>query len=518
MPMKRALSLILLLCLSASFAFALETGPSIVSAPSLFKMGQNHEITINMPAEGSASLYLVNNLFQTTYPLVLGYSVSAGETTVVWNGTIAGEASIPIGEYTLKLVTSAGGQDDVAVRVGVPYPQIHTIQQSDFSLVDDRSVEVTFHASVSGTVDVQLFRYEDYTIVGQTTMDVTAGENRFEWDGVLGGERVKDGEYSLILSLRNANGEESMQHYVFVSVQPGTLKVMDFNEITSDIVSAQTDETLSPPYGTVDDGSFWAMNPGELDDAVIWEIMMQPITVYDDGRIGASGHVFMKEYPDGTGANVAQIHGLSQGLHVIGEPNEYGYVLVEAFSNYDPSYTPLTEDEKLYAFDIRQGYLLAKNLKTVESQPDIGLLIDKMTQRMYVFIDGVRVTEIVISTGKITNEKYYRETIPGEFITISHSGGYWSNDIYSDMAIRFNGGTLIHEVPHTVGADGTKYYGVFERYLGSKHSAGCVRVPYRKNEEGFNQAWLWKNLKSEGRYKVIIWDDRNRNDTPTTWR
>ncbi len=275
---------------------------------------------------------------------------------------------------------------------------------------------------------------------------------------------------------------------------------------------------VSLPYSTIDDGTFWSMTPGELDDAAIWDILMQPIVVYDGGLdTKPQVHAWMMENPDGTGVQIAQLHAQSQGLHVIGEPNEHGYVLVEAFSNYDESYNPSTEDEIAHAYDIKHGYVLAKNLKTVEVMTDMALVIDKKTQRMYLFKDGERVTELLIATGLVSDEKFYNETIAGEYITIGHMGAFTFGNMICDMAIRINGGILIHEVPYTLHTDGSHDYSSFEGFLGTKQSQGCIRVQYLKNDDGYNMRWIWDNFQRGKSYKVIIWDDLNRADSPGTW-
>lgn len=523
MRIRRCFSIlfVILLCIILpSVAGAADEDLSFVSVPELIKPGQVVEIVIRAPKDGTASFLLVSDALQAVYFVQETCTLSAGDNVITWDGHLTSGDPLAVGEYVLCLQFEDGAMITQPVRIGVPYPQLTSIEQSHETLVADNMVTVSYAASEAGTLYMQLFRYADDTVIGESTMDVAAGENRFRWDGMMGGERVEDGEYAIVLSLRNGSGAESMQHYVYVDVTKASMELVDFNAITDQLIGAiQSDVIqLSPPYSEVDDGSFWSMTPGELDDAVIWDILMQPITVYDNGRIGSVGHVYMKENPDGTGADVAQIHGMSQGLHVIGETNEYGYVLVEAFSNYDPDYTPKTDEEKAHAFDLRRGYLKAEHLKTVDVATDIAFLVDKLTQRMYIFVDGVRVTELMISTGRIIDEKYFRETIAGEFITIGKSGGYWSNDLYSAYAIRFNGGTMLHEVPSTEGSDGTKYYGASEKYLGAKRSAGCVRVPRKRNEEGYNQAWIWDNLSGKNSYKIIIWDDINRYDVPETWR
>lgn len=276
----------------------------------------------------------------------------------------------------------------------------------------------------------------------------------------------------------------------------------------------------SPPYSRIDSGTFWSMTPGETDDAVIWDILMQPITVYDGG-LASDDHAYLMENPDGSGKKVAQIHGQSQGLHVIGEPNEHGYVLAEVFSSYDnKNFVVTTDEERASAFDLKQGYVKAAHLKTMEVRQDMALLIDKLTQRMYLFIDGKRVTEFLISTGKITgDDKYHYDTTTGEFITVTHVGGFeFSKYMYCDMAIRINGGILLHEVPHEVLADKTKKYTQYENELGTMASHGCVRIQRKETPEGYNHRWLWDNLERGAPYKVLVWSEYDRTDTPMTWQ
>lgn len=285
--------------------------------------------------------------------------------------------------------------------------------------------------------------------------------------------------------------------------------------------AASSGGAQSAPYSDRDDGSFWAMTPGETDDAVIWRVMTQPITVYDGG-LDPTEHAYAMENPDGTGKKVAQIHGQSQGLHVVGETNEYGYVQVEVFSNYDREYFPDTTEEFAAAYDLKTGYVKASALKTVTPRQDMGLLIDKLTQRMYLFIEGKRVTELKISTGLVEDiDEALCETITGEFVTVSHTGTLRDSSKYPmlcDYAIRFNGGILVHEVPHKQRADGSSDFSLYEPLLGSEASHGCVRVQRAMTPEGYNHKWIWDNFERGAPYKVLVWDEFHRADTPVTWQ
>lgn len=73
------------------------------------------------------------------------------------------------------------------------------------------------------------------------------------------------------------------------------------------------------------------------------------------------------------------------------------------------------------------------------------------------------------------------------------------------MAIRFNRGDLLHEVPHTKMRDGSKNFKSTEYKLGVKASHGCIRVQRKTTPKGSNMRWLWDQREDE--MKVVIWED-----------
>jgi hypothetical protein len=76
------------------------------------------------------------------------------------------------------------------------------------------------------------------------------------------------------------------------------------------------------------------------------------------------------------------------------------------------------------------------------------------------------------------------------------------------MALRFNGGDMIHQVPYVFLADGSKRFSTWEAKLGTRASHGCIRTARTANEEGLNMRWLWENIKIGT--KVLVWDDYGR--------
>lgn len=549
----RKILLIIALCLSSLFvsaAVASQSGAiSITQMPNVIRPGKYYTFVIHAQQDMTVSAIILDQLGEETYTVYQAYPLRTGENELLWDGLQSNQHPVDPGEYLLRIESTAQGSVEVAIRIGSPYPLIQNIRQSTSHIdAGNEPMNITFTLTEAGTLDVQLISVADNTATPLSSINMPAGDNSFQWRGMLNNQPVPDGQYILYMVLRANGGTETIPHRIVVEVQrdaieptpapspSATVEPATQSEAVPSLAPVQTDTPspeptlsapspataaplLSPPYSSYDDGTFWSMTPGELDDDIIWDILTQPITVYDGGLAAAAKtHAYMMENPDGTGNRIAQLHAQSQGLHVIGTPNEYGYVLVEAFSNYDNEYNPKTDEEKIHAFDLKQGYVQADHLKTVDVKTNIAFLVDKLTQRMYMFIDGVRVTEFLIATGKIADEKYYNETIAGEYITISHTGGFWSGNMYCDLAIRINGGILLHEVPYKQNADGTKNYASFEAYLGTKQSHGCIRIQRLNTPEGYNHKWIWENLDRKGGHKVIIWDDLNRYDSPVTWQ
>ncbi|MDR0897111.1 MAG: L,D-transpeptidase family protein [Oscillospiraceae bacterium] len=514
--MRRVLGFVLCISLLLAMAASAQAeSPAYTSVPQVLRPGKAYQLILSMPRAGQAALQLLTPDGQPVLDILTGYPVTPGENTLHWNGLRSDQSPVAAGEYLLRIALEDGSFADTPLRIGAPYPIITGIAQSD-AFFTETPIEITFTTSQPGTMAIDLLTYADDATARLAALPISNEAGSFTWDGTLNGQRVPAGNYALVLTLTAENGSESMPHQLPIEVIDPTAAAAPSSEIIIQEAPAPTTPPVSPPYSAIDDGSYWSMTPGETDPAKIWSVLMQPITIYNG--VGATEHVYLMENPDGTGKQVAQIHGKSQGLHVIGEENEHGYVLVEAFSNYDRSYTLETDAERAHAFDLRQGYVRASGLKTIKVRQDLAIVIDKKSQRLYLYKDGVCVTELLIATGRVVNEEdILFETIAGEFITVSHTGGFWSGNMYCDMAIRINGGVLLHEVPYKENADGTKNYASFEAYLGSKQSHGCIRIQRLKNDEGYNQRWLWNNLERGAPYKVIIWDDRGRVDDPTTW-
>ena len=262
---------------------------------------------------------------------------------------------------------------------------------------------------------------------------------------------------------------------------------------------------------------FWNMKMGWIDEAAIWHVLTQPVTVLDGNQ---RQQYRVRALPDADCTDfVGCVTYASQGVHVLERGEEWS--LIEAYSSSVEG-----SSVKVWA-TLFQGYVETELLKEVPVDRTYGLVIDKQTQRLYVFKEGKLLTTLLCSTGYYNPKKKnpWNETPAGEFLLISWTGDFYLKDdegnqtMLCKRAIRINDGILIHEVPMIPKKDSsgntTWSYNRCERYLGEKASHGCIRVQQKKTPEGINEEWLWKNLsdgnkKGKDYTKVIIWDDAGR--------
>ena len=235
------------------------------------------------------------------------------------------------------------------------------------------------------------------------------------------------------------------------------------------------------------------------DTEACWELLMQPITVLD---VGQTESVYPLDAPNGNKVNTDKlggyINGASAAVHVLSEDVD-GWTLIEGIDYYNR---------------VIRGYVKTSLLKEVTPNEHYGIIVDKLTQQLYVFIDGELFSSCAVSTGLPNDNQPYNETAAGEYLLISMSGGFDAEGMWCDMAIRFNNGDKMHLVPGVFLADGGLDYSSYEPLLGSKASHGCIRVARIANEDGLNMRWIWETMRPEvnsGNYpKLLIWDDWGR--------
>ena len=255
------------------------------------------------------------------------------------------------------------------------------------------------------------------------------------------------------------------------------------------------------------DFCFWQMTEGETDEDIVWQVLMQPLTVLsgkqrEQVKVRARPEKDCDDY-------VGVVTCASQGVHVLRQEGDW--TLIEAYSSAE-------EGSKVQVWAARfQGYVETKLLKELPVDDEYGIVVDKLQQRLYVYKKGHLYSTLLCSTGFPREDTPFNETPAGEFGIVSWVGGFWddSGTLYCDYGLRINSGIAMHEVPCVIKTDEatgeqTRDYHRCEKYLGEKASHGCIRIQKEKTPEGVNAKWLWNHLSRKPVTKVIIWDEIGR--------
>ncbi|MBQ9301045.1 MAG: L,D-transpeptidase [Clostridia bacterium] len=249
-------------------------------------------------------------------------------------------------------------------------------------------------------------------------------------------------------------------------------------------------------------GCYWCTPMDITDEQAVWAMLTSPMTVVDAGQ---KEQVLLYAQPDAGSEAIAVITGASQGVHVLEERSD-GWTKVESYSS------SFHDSEVKNWNGFATGYIQSSKLKKAQVSQEYGIVIDKLTQRLYLFHNGRLMTELLVSTGLYNPRQPYNETRSGEFMVVSRVGDFKSDNLVCGLGLRFNSGDLLHEVPHTVNADGSKNYKNCEPKLGSRASHGCIRVQRLRNADGINMRWLWDNIKVGT--KLVVWEDYQGRQIP----
>lgn len=512
---KRVIPLIALLLCLPCFALAAEADFTVF--PSLVRPGKTERISFTANVSGQAELGLCLPNGEQVAVIRAGMAVATGENHLTWNGRDAKGQDIPAGDYLLSLTLR---EDTVTqpITVGEKSPQITSIRADD-SFTLGESWHFSISANMPGTLTLQI-RPSDgqwHTFFSQA---IPSGESAHTWNGILSDDvSLAQGTYPVQIKLTDAGGFSSTNQQISLSIvslptptpPPTPTPAPTQRVIIPSAVTNRETEGLN----------YWTMQVGEMNEADIWEVMMQPMVVIDGDQ---KTQYLLRKTPDNSTKRenvVGEITCDSQGVHVL-ETRSDGWSYVEAFnSSYGDTYNKKGHRGFGNTDDLIRGYVKTSELKIVEPRTDYGLLIDKLEQKMYIFSDGKCIGTLLVSTGLNNAEQPWNETPAGEYFMISRSGGFPAGNLWCAYGMRVNDGTLIHEVPY-IGNEDTpssqRDYSSTVPQLGKKASHGCIRVQKAANEQGQNIKWLWDNIKV--RTKVLIWDDTGRlvpypaDDTP----
>ncbi len=493
-----------------------------VDPPNAIRPGKAIRLNFSVTLAGDADILLKDESGELVATVEEDFPAKAGRNNLTWDGKTDG-SPLPAGTYVLQVVQGTK-EASTTVTIGDLSPAILSTMPSDVYLVPGTDWYLQVETNMEATLIMKLVADSGDIILYKALLP--SGNHQIPWDGTAGGQLLPPGSYNIAVSLSDSTGFSSNGEQMTITIEDPsavTAPVQPTNTIpaqptdtaptpaptqagseTAPIVQNSSNEEVNSPadfsnYTCSHETCFFTLPMGVMDEAAIWNAMMQPMTV-----VKGEQRQVVKVYaePNKESQAVGEVTCDSQGLHVI-ETLDNGWTLVEAYSSSIHS-----SKVKNWA-GFFSGYIETSKLETKQPNQKYGLLLDKLTQRMYVFQEGKIISELLISTGLVNSKQPYNETPAGEFMVVSRTGGFWSGNMWCDLALRVNGGILIHEVPCLKSEDEVRDYGPFERVLGQKASHGCIRVQRELSPEGLNMRWLWDNLKLNTR--VFIWDDVGRN-------
>ncbi len=281
------------------------------------------------------------------------------------------------------------------------------------------------------------------------------------------------------------------------------VEVVTLDEMLADGVSAEAGGPYVPaspePWTGEKTGDYWTLPMDITDEAAVWEALMRPMTVLDTGKKNAErAQLVLYAEPDENSEGVGVATCVSQGVRVLEERGDW--TLIQCYSSS-------FHNSKVKAWnELVQGWVESKYVKTVKPNRDMGIVVDKLTQRLYLFRDGKVAATLLCSTGLVNPNQPYNETRSGEFMLLTPAvGGFRDGSMVVARAIRYNSGDLLHEVPYTQSSSGRKYYSAYEERLGKKASHGCIRVQRLPDPNGYCMKWIWDHRTNHVR--IFIWED-----------
>ena len=391
-------------------------------------------------------------------------------------------------------------------------PMLSQVSVSADSVSPGDPVIISYQASCDG-----ILRLGVMEAIGSrelATREVKAGSGSFVWDG----DGLPLGPQTITLSLTDADGSASGEVELTVTVvEDGDEELLlpdASDEVQLEQAAPTVDQSIfTPSYASSYEGekdtttNYWTLPMDITDTEAVWNMLMQPMTVLDSGAKtnGSKVLITIRSEPSLDSKGVGVVTCITQGVHVLEKGKEW--TLIECYSS--SFHAP-----KVKAWNmLTVGYVQTKYLKTVTPYEHLAIVIDKLTQRLYIFQDGELYDTLLVSTGQANEKQPYNETRSGEFVLQCPAVGQFKSDnLYCDMAIRFNAGDLLHEVPHTE-YGGKRSYKSTEGKLGTKASHGCIRVQRLKTAKGTNMKWIWDNRHNN--MKIVIWEDWQGRQYPT---
>ena len=498
--MKRLVSAaIVLLVMLAGIALGEGSGLRIDAPGEEIRPGRPVIVSFTVPEDGTCSIALRNETGETVFTIAEERAVKAGYNSMYWNGTCEG-IPVPEGSWIMT-VWMNGATAETAVTVGRMIPCLISVSTENATVEEGDTVLLTFYTTEGGTLLLQADGeaeplYWENVAAG-------AGEAGFQAE-------MTPGTHQLVLTLAGEDGTLSEPVRLSLEVlEKEDPNVLPTPEPLPEYLREKgengfTPAHTSPSRGTDRTLNYWTLPMDITDEEAVWKVLTAPITVLDNGKKNAEKmQVIIRSRPSEESGGVGMVTCISQGVHVLEHGEEWSLIECYSSSFHD---SPILNWNTLV-----QGYVPTAYLKEVKPNQEMGLVVDKLAQRLYVFREGRLFSTLLVSTGISNAKQPYNETRAGEFLLVSKVGEFSSDNLRCAMAMRFNDGDLLHEVPYIAGDYG-RDYSVNEPKLGTKASHGCIRVQRQASPEGVNQKWLWNNYKKNTR--ILIWEDWQGRQLP----
>ena len=436
-------------------------------------------ITVIAPEDGTCSIGILDADGKQIAVVAADRPVSAGYNALYWNGTWNGIA-VPEGQWRLA-VEMNGRTAETPVTVGKMIPCLIAPAISAERVTVGKRVGAVWCATEAGEVMISLSL--EGTEKASFRVPAQAGDGQAVFEA-----SVPPGDYQVTMTLTRADGTVSVPAVMPLEVIP---PATEFSPVYTSPYAGQ-DTTLNA----------WTVPMDIGDEDAVWQALTAPVTVLDDGKkTDQRRQTVVRKEPSEESDGIGVVTLGSQGVHVVERGGEWS--LIECYSSSFHNSAILNWNALI------QGYVPTAYLREVIPNQEMGLVVDKLTQKMYVFLEGKLYSTLLVSTGLMNTKQPYNETRSGEYLLVSRVGGFESDNLYCPMAIRFNSGDMIHEVPYS-----KKYvdYSSTEPKLGTKASHGCIRVQRKASPEGVNMQWIWNPYKANT--KILIWEDWQGRQLP----
>lgn len=468
-------------------------GLSFSHAPDIIYPGKAERISLSLQESTALTLEVLSANGEVLHTLRESLAVSAGDVTVTFNGMTA-DGALPEGEYQLRARTEEATQL-YPFSVGAPAPQVLSASASSYREKNDLTLILNVTASKAGALNVLLISPEDGAKPLRSAT-VQEGANTIRCEEV---EIAVGGDYTLSLTLTDSDGISGNSYQLSVALAaPATPKPQPTIR-----PSSVAEETVA--------GDYWSMEVGNYDWDAIWQVMISPMTVVKGTGKQAERQTYkLRGTPSASGEIIGLVTCETQGVHVL-ETLEDGWSKIEVYnSSYGEAYRTAGKGGGYGTTDaLLQGYVETDRLDTFTPRTEYGLLIDKMTQELYIVTEKGLLSTLLVSTGYPSTSQPWNETPAGEFYLSSKVGEFPSGNLICSYGMRFNNGDILHQVPYIYNEKyDLKDFSACEKYLGEKASHGCVRVQRKANDDGVNMKWIWDNVPTKT--KLLIWDDTGR--------